>query len=257
MGINNRNYNTSNPSIEEPVKNNDTVAKAGSRALNMAKVYGYLFLALLFTGGFAFGFGYLFSVWMVNNPEQAKAGLLGILIGCGVGLLILTFVVNGVAFKNKHSVLPYYIAYVVLMGVLLSTFTMFIDWRLLGIAFGITSLIIGIDAIIALFAKGNFNWVAMMAMTLLLGSGIVFLFSWMLIFFNPGLFTSFLYVINFVVFIAVVLFTLVDIVRINKIAEQGEMSNNLSLYCSFIIYVDFIYIFIRIVYFLAIATSKR
>jgi len=256
MGINNRNYNTSDPTVEY-VKPERATIQVGNRALNMAKVYGYLFLALLFTGGIAFGVGYLFSRWLVANPEQANGGMIAILIASAVGLLILSFVVHGVAFRNKHSVLPYYIAYVVLMGTLLSTFTMFIDWRILGIAFGITSIVIGLDAIVALFAKSNFNWVAMMGISLLLGAGLVFLFSWLMILLFPGVFGPILYIIDFVVFVAIVLLTLVDIVRITKIAEQGEMNRNLALYCSFIIYTDFIYIFIRIVYYIAIFSNRR
>ena len=256
MGINNRNYNTSDPTVEY-VKPQRATIQVGDRALNMAKVYGYLFLALLFTGGIAFGVGYLFSRWLVANPDQGKTGMIAILIASAVGLLILSFVVHGVAFRNKHSVLPYYIAYVVLMGTLLSTFTMFIDWRILGVAFGITSLVIGLDAVIALFAKSNFNWVAMMGMSLLLGAGLVFLFSWLMILLFPGVFGPILYIIDFVVFVAIVLLTLVDIVRITKIAEQGEMNRNLALYCSFIIYTDFIYIFIRIVYYIALFSNRR
>ena len=256
MGINNRDYNTSNPTIEE-VKPARGVIQVGNRALNMVKVYGYLFLALLFTGGIAFGVGYLFTLWIVANEQQAAGGMIAILIISAIGLLILSFVVHGVAFRNRHSVLPYYIAYVALMGVLLSTFTMFIDWRILGVAFGITSLIIGLDALIALFAKGNFNWVAMMGITLLLGAGIVFLFSFLMILWFPTVFGPILYLIDFIVFIAIVLLTLVDIVRITKIAEQGELSTNLALYCSFIIYTDFIYIFIRIVYYIVIFTHKN
>lgn len=256
MGINNRDYNTSNPTVDE-VEPARGVIQVGNRALNMVKVYGYLFLALLLTGGIAFGVGYLFSLWMLSNEQQAAGGMIAILITSGIGLLILSFVVHGVAFRNRHSVLPYYIAYVVLMGVLLSTFTMFIDWRILGVAFGITSIIIGIDAVVALFAKSNFNWVAMMGISLLLGAGIVFLFSWLMIFLFPTVFGPMLYLINFVVFIAIMLLTLVDIVRITRIAEQGDMSTNLALYCSFIIYTDFIYIFIRIVYYIAMFSNRR
>ena len=255
MGINNRDYNTSNPTMEEKAPS-ATVIQVGSRSLNMAKVYGYLFLALLLTGGVAFGVGYLFSLWLVNDAETASSGLLAILVVSAIGLIVMSFVVHGVAMRNIHSVLPYYIVYITLMGILLSTFTMFIDWRILGVAFGITSIVIGIDALIALFAKGNFSWVAMMGLSMLFGSMIVFLFSWLMSLWIPQ-FGMMIYIIDFVIFIAILLLTLVDIVRITRIAEQGEMSTNLALYCSFIIYVDFIYIFIRIVYYLAIYTSRR
>ena len=259
MGINNRNYNSSEPTFEQE-KPSETIVKAGSRSLNMAKVYGYLFGALLFTGAIAFLVGYLFSLWIAHDvaidATGYASGMVVILIASAIGLIVLSFVVHGVAFRNKHSVLPYYIAYTTLMGILLSTFTLFIDWRILGVAFGITSIVIGIDALIALFAKGNMNWVAMMALSLLFGSMIVFFFSWLMALWIPAMATM-IYIIDFVVFIAIVLFTLVDIVRINRIAEQGDMSTNLALYCSFIIYTDFIYIFIRIVYYIAMFSNRR
>ena len=256
MGINNRNYNTSEPTLVEE-KPSATVIQVGNRALNMAKVFGYLFGALLFTGVIAFGVGYLFSLWLVSDVENASSGILAMLVVSAIGLIIMSFVVHGVAMRNKHSVLPYYITYVTLMGILLSTFTMFIDWRILGVAFGITSIVIGVDALIALFAKGNFSWAAMLGLSLLFGSMIVLLFSWLMSLWLPAEFTMLIYIIDFVIFIAILLLTLVDIVRITKIAEQGEMSTNLALYCSFIIYVDFIYIFVRIVYYIAIFSSKR
>ena len=255
MGINNRDYNTSNPTIEKP--HNEAIKSAGSRAVNMAKVYGYLFLALLFTAGVAFGIGYLFSLWIASNADNAVVGMNVILIVSAIGLIVLSFTVQGVAFSNKHSVIPYFIGYVTLMGVLLSTFTMFIDWRILGVAFGITSLVIALDAIIALFSKGNMNFLATLGITLLFGGGMVFFFSWLFIFLFPNVFGPLLYAIDFIVFAAITILTLVDIARINKIAERGEMSTNLSLYCAFIIYTDFIYIFIRIVRYIAIFSSRN
>ena len=95
-----------------------------------------------------------------------------------------------------------------------------------------------------------------MGLSMLFGSMIVFLFSWLMSLWMPAL-GMMIYIIDFVIFIAIMLLTLVDIVRITRIAEQGEMSTNLALYCSFIIYVDFIYIFIRIVYYLAIFSQRR
>ena len=43
---------------------------------------------------------------------------------------------------------------------------------------------------------------------------------------------------------------------IKKITERGEMSTNLELYCAFTLYVDFIYILIRVIYFLLLIYGK-
>ena len=56
--------------------------------------------------------------------------------------------------------------------------------------------------------------------------------------------------------IGVLLITVWDVARIKVIAENGTGSNNLALYCSFTLYVDFIYIFMRVLS-LIIRFSRR
>ena len=43
--------------------------------------------------------------------------------------------------------------------------------------------------------------------------------------------------------------------RIRKIAEGGSGSNNLALYCALNLYSDFIVIFLRVLYFVLIASK--
>ena len=65
------------------------------------------------------------------------------------------------------------------------------------------------------------------------------------------------WIVSFALFAAMMFITIFDIWNIKKICEKGEMSTNLELYCAFTLYVDFIYILIRVLYFLIIIFGNK
>lgn len=222
-----------------------------SLAVNMGKVFLYMFIGLAITAAISFGLGYFIYTEYATKGEAVFNVYLGLLIGSAIGLFILMLIINFVVIRGKHSVLVPGILYAVLMGVLLSTFTLFIDWKILGMAFGITSGIFLIMTLISLISKGNMSAFGVLALGLLIGSGILILV-------NLLLRSETLYwVISFAIFAVLMFVTMYDIYNIKKICENGAMSNNLALYCAFNIYVDFINIFIRIVYYLLIIFGNK
>lgn len=229
-----------------------------SNALSIAKVFGYMFAGLLITGLVAFGLAFIFFNWMQSDPDTASNVLFFTMIGTAIGILVMSFVVTFQMRKQKMSaILIPAIIYAVLMGVMLSTFVLFLDWRLLGGAFLATSLIFGLMALIALLSKGNLNGLAIVGMGLFFGAGIMSLFTWFLYLISPSTFQTFYWIITLGMFAGMMFITMWDIWRIKKLAEAGMLTNNVSLYCAFNLYVDFIYIFIRMVYFLAMITGNR
>ncbi|MDD3841246.1 MAG: hypothetical protein PHI75_00800, partial [Bacilli bacterium] len=52
------------------------------------------------------------------------------------------------------------------------------------------------------------------------------------------------------IFVAMLLITMYDVWRIQQIANRGGESNNLALYCAFSLYVDFMYILMRLIFIL-------
>lgn len=229
-----------------------------STTLSIAKVFGYMFAGLLITGLVAFGLAFIFFNWMQSDPDTASNVLFFTMIGTAIGILVMSFVVTFQMRKQKMSaILIPAIIYTVLMGVMLSTFVLFLDWRLLGGAFLATSLIFGLMALIALLSKGNLNGLAIVGMGLFFGAGIMSLFTWFLYLISPSTFQTFYWIITLGMFAGMMFITMWDIWRIKKLAEAGMLTNNVSLYCAFNLYVDFIYIFIRMVYFLAMITGNR
>ena len=252
MRIGGRNYGDGTASAPRPVETRDN-----SNALSFAKVFGYMFLGLAITAGVSFLFGYIFAQWINNAGSSAESGISIILAISSIALIIMTFVIQFVLLKGKHSVAVPALIYIVLMGLMLSTFTMFIDWRLLGMAFGITSVIFGLLALIGALSKGRMTGLSMIILGLFMGAGIVALFSWIFVLIMPGVAANMIWILNFAIFAAVMLSVVVDVNNVKKISEQGMMSDNLALYFAFTLYVDFIYIYIKIVYFLILIFGRN
>ena len=229
--------------------------------LSIARVFGYMFIGLLITAIVAVGLGVLFRYLIFKGADisslsddtfdqtsvNATIGFLVVMIACGIGVLVMGIVLNISLYRGRSSLVAPAIIYTVLMGGLLSSFTLFIEWSVLGLAFGITAGTFGIMALIAFLSKGNLSGLAIAGIGLLIGALILSLVNWIIWLVSPTTWSVLYIAIQFIVLAAVMLITIYDMWRIKKIAERGEMNTNVELYCAFTLYVDFIYIFIRIV----------
>ncbi len=238
--------------------NQTQVKNTSSTTFSIAKVFLYMFIGLLITALVAFGVGALvyYQVVVEGNGSITTPYLIAVItsvILLFVDMLVITFV----TLKGKHSILVPAIIYAVLIGVVFSMLTIVVDWRLIGMAFGITSLIFLIMSLIAFITKGNLAPLMIGAIGLFLGAGLLALFNWLFMLFTGTGFSILYWVVTFAIFAVIMIIALVDLWRIKKIAEAGAMSNNLALYCAFTMYVDFISIFLRVLYFLIIIFARR
>ena len=232
---------------------------------SLVKVFGYMFAGLLITTIVMLGLGGLFrhlfgigDAFAEQAPDfsndNALMALLIVMIVSFVGLIIMSFVVPMVLHRGRHSILVPSIIYSVLMGASLSTLAIFIPWYLLGVTFGITAVIFGLLSLIALLSKGRLNGLAIVGIGLITGAMFISLFLWILsLFMNV---TWLFWVVSLATFAGMMLITIWDVARIKRIAEEGAMSNNLSLYCAYILYNDFIYIFLRVLRILLIVVAR-
>lgn len=235
-----------------------TVGEGTTQGLvSFAKVFLYMFIYLAITAGVAFLVGYFVSTSYNNAVAAGGDGdavlrpYLGLLIGAAIAMFIMVLVVNFVVIRGKHSVLVPSIIYSILVGLLFSALTIFVDWRIMGLAFGITAGIFLLMSLIAIFTKGNMTPLAMLGLGLLLGGG-------MLALVNLFMRSSTIYwVVSFAIFAAIMLITMFDIWNVKKITENGSYDKNIAYYCAFTIYVDFINIFIRILYYLIIIFGNK
>ncbi len=246
-----------------------------SRNLLIGKVYGYMFFGLLLTAIIAIGVGILFNIWIFGTIDTSKIDysdpattisapgvmtLLVMLVVSGIALIVMSFVIHIVYFKNKHSLMVPAIIYCSLMGLLLSELIIFVPWQVLGITFAITAGIFGIMYLIATFSKGNLSALGIVGFGFLLGSGLIALVGWILMLtgaLGSQAAVTLYWVVSLLSFAAIMFITIWDMWRIKKIAEQGEMSDNLVLYCAFNLYVDFIYMFLRVLRIVSYFYSKK
>lgn len=238
-------YQYENPTSSAPI---ETGVK--STTLDIAKVFLYMFVGLLITFAVAFGGGFLLNKYGNNNA------VVGVSIAGAIIMLIDIIVINLVTLKGKHNVLVPGIIYAISVGMLFTALAIVVPWQLMGMAFGITCLTFLVMSLIAFISKGNLSPLLTVAFGLLIGGGMLALICWIFILFNPSLATPLVWVVSFAIFAFCIFITIFDLWNIKKIAEAGAMSNDLALYCAFSIYVDFINLFIRILYFLLIIYGK-
>ena len=236
----------------------------------IGRVYGRMFFNLIITAIIAVGMGLLFNLWIFGTlsisdnlgniesiNETGVITLFILMIVSGISLLVMSFVVHLRAFKDKSLTVPSFI-YCVLMGILLSSLVMFVPWPVLGITFAITSGIYGIMFLISYLSKGSLNSLGIIGIGLFIGAAILSLIGW--IFMLTGFLGAYIHlywIISLLSFAAIMFITIWDMWRIKKIAEEGTMSDNLVLYCAFILYVDFIYLFMRVLRIVLYFVSRR
>ena len=239
-----------------------------SKGAFLTKVFGMMFLCLLITTVVAAGLGFgsqffLDQAIKAGNEELATNivyALVGTLIVSVIALLVMSFVLPITFIRRRHNILVPLMIYVVLMGIMLSTFTFVFDWVILVESFGITSLIFGTMALLGYVSKGRLTGIGFILLGLIIGALGLSLINWLMIMFGgvSAANVQLSWIVSLLIFAFLMLVTLYDVHRIKKIAEAGAgQDNNLTYYCAYILYSDFIAILIRVIYYVALITGRR
>ena len=243
-----------------------------SKGAFLSKVFGLMFVLLLITTAVAAGLGYGIQALITHTPnydpnaplETLPSNILTVflitVLVSAIGLIVMSFVLPITFARGKHNIFVPLMIYVVLMGILLSLFTFLFDWVILVEAFGITGIIFGIMALLGYVSKGKLTGIGFILLGLIIGAAALSLVNWLMILIGgikqQNIMLS--WIVSLIIFAFLMLVTLYDVYRIKKIAEAGaEHDNNLTYYCAYILYSDFIAILIRVVYYLAILTGKK
>lgn len=209
-------------------------------------VFLYMFLALLITGVVAVGLGFLFEKLFFTTDPGTFNKAYAITLIVSLVLYIPTMIwVQISAIRNSKAMVPAYVIYAITMGVFISTFTNFIPFYEIAIAFGGTCLAFGLMTLIAWFSKRNVGKLAIIGSGLLFGSLMLISINLILSLFGVVI-EPLLWAIQFIMLIAVILITIFDLRNVKEIADRGGAGTNVALLCALSLYVDFIYIFIRI-----------
>lgn len=216
-----------------------------------SKVFLYMFMAVGITAVVSAIIGliftYFFPIAYGNelNVDAAKAYIALFIVAFIMYIPLILWIHFSVFKQNSRPMIPY-VLYSIVMGIFISGFTMFVPFHLIAISFGLTCLTFGVMFCIGWFTKKDLSIIGMIGYGMMIGILFIAIFNvlWMLFF--PATFEAIYWVISYGMFAAMLLITIFDINRVKKASDAGEQSNNTAILCAFSLYVDFIYIFIRI-----------
>ena len=249
---------------------NTTVLKekkeVSSSTFSFVKVFLWLGLGLLLTGVVALGMPDLLT-FIVKNTGMSAEGVstlyISLMVTAGVLMIPSIIIMNLKSWKPKSVWMTIsYVVYTLAMGVLLSNTFMFVFEyslatdisfiRTISTAFLITAGCFLLMGLFAFLTKKNLNILLPLILTLLVGSLVISLVNFFI-----G--STFIYwMTDFIIFGVILLVTAVDLYRIKKMVTSGAMngSNNLALYAAYMLYVDFINIFIRVLFYVLQRSRK-
>lgn len=223
----------------------------------LALIFLYLALGVFVTLGVGLLYSYiLWSSFEAGSNEMAIAYFATFAIS-GIGIFVM-MIINSV-YISKTNKAPWvgFLIFAVLYGLLFSgvLLTGLITFYTLMEALGITTGLFLIMFLLGYFSKINWNPIAFIALTMLIGVLLVSMFFgiWYLI--SPSTFMLLDFIISIIFIIAVTLIVGVDANRAAKIASSGMANNNLALFMAYNFYVDFIGIFLRVL--LLLASSRN
>lgn len=242
---------TKDQALKNKVKPSEVSISEGSKFVGA--VFLYLFSAIAITAVTMFGLGFLFSRVLSIEAENTY---LAILIAAIILYIPILIAVQISALRNGKAVKPLFIIYSIIMGFLLSPLALFEGYfEIIAMSFGVTCLVFGLMALIAWNTKKNISMLGFVGITLLFGAMLLSLFNVIL-----GLimseFMGLTWIISFAIFFAIILITIADLNNVKRIAMSGGAGTNIAILCALNLYVDFIYIFIRILRIVASLKSR-
>lgn len=266
------NNKSTNSILGKKVK--EDVGATNSSDVSMTKVFIWLGIGLLITGVIAFGLPYLFTIitdGFTKNVESISKTVIALFI-ISIILMIPSAIVMAVkaGAKNAVAMKVGYFVYTIAMGMLLSTLLLGVyvltydptDKNALlnpafvstvSMSFFITGGCFLIMAVIGTLTK-HMNAAIPVVGTAFIGVIVMSIVNFFL------RVEMIYWIIDFVVFAVVLLITAIDMHNIKKIVDSSKGAlngTNLAIYCAYCLYVDFINIFIRVLYYVLIIVGKN
>ena len=234
---------------QDKVRPSEVTTTNGSKFIGAT--FLYLTLALVVTFAVVFALGAALKYAIYNGSDVGADIFVKFFIGGLIAYIPVMIWVNVAACRQGKTVGPAFFAYSIVMGIMLSPICLLDMWTIV-IAFGTTCLAFAVMALIAWTTKKDLSGLAIFGFGLLIGAFVISLFN-IIIYLFVG-FQPLYWLVSSLFFIAILILTVVDLNRVKRIAQSGMATKNLAIWCALNLYVDFIYIFIRI---LAIVASIR
>lgn len=189
-------------------------------------------------------------------PQDIRTAYYGMMIGASImQIILIIWITFGSLKQSKTNIIPM-ILYSLCMGVLISSFALFLKWWTIASAFGIAALAFGGMALIGMFSK-NASGLGMVGYGLIFSVMMCTLFNLLFALLMPGIWGITNIITSAIIVVAIMCITAYDVYQIRVISQAGYNASNLAMYFAFNLYLDFIVILLHILRFLAIFASNN
>lgn len=210
---------------------------SSTSSFTMSKVFGWMFYAILLTALTSLGLPYLL---VYLNATEIYGGIL--IVG-----LILVFLLSFLGqfiisrAKSKATAITVFSLFAVAMGIWISPLVIMYDIGTLVYALFVTAGVFGIMALYGAVTKRDLTGFGSFMMMLLMGSLLLLLLN---IFIRSN---TMQWIVSYVVLAVYIGFIAFDVQRVKRLAETNQFGLNMALLMALNLYIDFVYVFIRVV----------
>lgn len=244
------NFNSSTPGASAP-----NVGERTTQRSLLSKTFLYMFGFLMITVVVCLAISLIFQNVGMGSQAMDRAYTI-MLITASITQVVLTIVIVFTSLRpGKAKVIPI-VLYAICMGVLISSFALFLEWYTMVATFGIAALSFGAMALIGATSK-RASGMGMVGFGLLFGVLMVSLFNIIFVLLLPGVWVIQNIITSIILVIAIMLITAYDVYNIKQISMRCQADNNLALYLAFNLYLDFIIILIHLLRLVAIFSSNN
>ena len=241
----------------DPVQVQEVKTHRIPREFSMGKTFLWMGFGLLVSAIVSLVLPYILELF---TPEQQYAAFITIYVVSIIAIIPCSLIAAKKAFSDKTvGITIAYTIYSIAIGMLLSTiFIQFLEIfgesavSIVAISFFVTAGCFFLMGGLGMLVK-NMNRAIPFVSALLLGALVLSLVNF---FMGFGLIY---WIVDLVLFLAILIYTAIDLNNVKKMAQSNALSNckSLSIYCGFVLYVDFINIFIRIIYYVLLLFGRR
>ncbi|MGV3610527.1 MAG: Bax inhibitor-1/YccA family protein [Fluviicola sp.] len=224
----------------------DTAAKQAAARQFFAKVYGFMFFALIVSAAIAYQYGteeFFRNYFLTITPQGASLSILYYVVvfsPIGIALLLQTMI-NRLSFPLLFGL---FAIYSILIGFALSTIFLRYSMGSIAITFGVTAGTFGVMAIMGYVTKVDLTKMGSILYIAFIG---IFISSLVNFFLKSEAFDYLISIIGVVVFTGL---TAYHMQQLKKFAHDSEISadnkNKLALLGGFTLYVLFINLFLSL-----------
>lgn len=210
---------------------------SSTSSFTMSKVFGWMFYAILLTALTSLGLPYLL---VYLNATEIYGGIL--IVGL-ISVFLLSFLGQFIISraKSKATAITVFSLFAVAMGIWISPLVIMYDIGTLVYALFVTAGVFGIMALYGAVTKRDLTGFGSFMMMLLMGSLLLLLLN---IFIRSN---TMQWIVSYVVLAVYIGFIAFDVQRVKRLAETNQFGLNMALLMALNLYIDFVYVFIRVV----------